>query len=132
MTRSVIREHIFELLFRVEFHDAHEMDGQIRLYMNELGTISEADCKYITEKTQTIAALLPEIDEKINSVSEGWPVNRLGKAELAIMRLAVYEMLYDEDIPVNVAINEAVELAKNYGGDNAPSFVNGVLAKLAK
>ena len=74
----------------------------------------------------------PEIDEKINSVSEGWPVNRLGKAELAIMRLAVYEMLYDEDIPVNVAINEAVELAKNYGGDNAPSFVNGVLAKLAK
>ena len=117
MTRSVIREHIFKLLFRVEFHDAHELDGQIRLYMNELGTISEADCKYITEKTQTIAALLPEIDEKINSVSEGWPVNRLGKAELAIMRLAVYEMLYDEDIPVNVAINEAVELAKNYGGD---------------
>ena len=116
----------------MEFHDAHELDGQIRLYMNELGTISEADCKYITEKTQTIAALLPEIDEKINSVSEGWPVNRLGKAELAIMRLAVYEMLYDEDIPVNVAINEAVELAKNYGGDNAPSFVNGVLAKLAK
>lgn len=52
--------------------------------MNGLGTISEADCKYITEKTQTIAALLPEIDEKINSVSEGWPVNRLGKAELAI------------------------------------------------
>ena len=116
----------------VDFHDAHELDGQIRLYMNGLGTISEADCKYITEKTQTIAALLPEIDEKINSVSEGWPVNRLGKAELAIMRLAVYEMLYDEDIPVNVAINEAVELAKNYGGDNAPSFVNGVLAKLAK
>ena len=71
MTRSVIREHIFKLLFRVEFHDAHELDGQIRLYMNELGTISEADCKYITEKTQTIAALLPEIDEKINSVSEG-------------------------------------------------------------
>ena len=56
MTRSVIREHIFKLLFRVEFHDAHELDGQIRLYMNELGTISEADCKYITEKTQTIAS----------------------------------------------------------------------------
>lgn len=55
----------FKLLFRVEFHDAHELDGQIRLYMNELGTISEADCKYITEKTQTIAALLPEIDEKL-------------------------------------------------------------------
>ena len=70
-----------------------------------------------------------ELREQI--VSEGWPVERLGKAELAIMRLAVYEMLYDEDIPVNVAINEAVELAKKYGSDdNAASFVNGVLAKL--
>ena len=72
-----------------------------------------------------------EIDEKINEVSEGWPVDRLGKAELAIMRLAVYEMLYDDDIPVNVAINEAVELAKKYGSnDNTASFVNRVLAKL--
>ena len=73
-----------------------------------------------------------ELDEKINSVSEGWPTNRLGKAELSIMRLAVYEMLYDDDIPVNVAIDEAVELAKKYGADNASSFINGVLAKLAK
>ena len=131
MTRSVIREHIFKLLFRVEFHDAHELDGQIRLYMNGLGTISEADCKYITEKTQTIAALLPEIDEKINSVSEGWPVNRLGKAELAIMRLAVYEILFDDTIPGSVSINEAVNLAKEFGGEDSPRFVNGILGRIA-
>lgn len=132
MTRKVIREHIFRLMFRVEFHDTHELDEQIRFYIDELGTTDTQDCEYITQKTQTIAALLPELDEKINSVSEGWPVNRLGKAELAIMRVAVYEMLYDDDIPVNVAINEAVELAKVYGSDNAPSFINAVLAKLVK
>lgn len=132
MTRSTMREHIFKLLFRVEFHNTHELDEQIRFYMDELGEIRKEELEYITEKTQSIAALIPEIDDQINGVSEGWPVNRLGKAELAIMRLAVYEMLYDEDIPVNVAINEAVELAKNYGGDSAPSFINGVLAKLAK
>lgn len=132
MTRSTMREHIFKLLFRVEFHNTHELDEQMRFYMDELGETKEEEFEYITEKTQNIAALIPEIDDKINSVSEGWPVSRLGKAELAIMRLAVYEMLYDEDIPVNVAINEAVELAKNYGGDSSPSFINGVLAKLAK
>ena len=87
--------------------------------------------EYIKNKALLVCELSDELDEKINSVSEGWPVDRIGKAELAIMRLAVYEMLYDDDIPVNVAINEAVELAKSYGSDdNAASFVNGVLAKL--
>ena len=132
MTRSTIREHIFKLLFRVEFHDTNELDSQIRLYMETLPSIDDADREYIADKTDTIAALIPELDEKIDSVSEGWPVSRLGKAELAIMRLAIYEICYDDDIPVNVAINEAVELAKKYGADNAPSFINGVLAKVVK
>ncbi len=132
MTRSTIREHIFKLLFRVEFHDTNELDSQIRLYMETLPSIDDADREYISDKTSTIAALIPELDEKIDSVSEGWPVSRLGKAELAIMRLAIYEICYDDDIPVNVAINEAVELAKKYGADNAPSFINGVLAKVVK
>lgn len=132
MTRSTIREHIFKLLFRVEFHDTNELDSQIRLYMETLPSINDTDREYISDKTSTIAALIPELDEKIDSVSEGWPASRLGKAELTIMRLAIYEMCYDDDIPVNVAINEAVELAKKYGADNAPSFINGVLAKLVK
>lgn len=130
MTRAAIREHIFILLFRVEFHDNTEVEEQIRLYLSDFPSMGEEDLTYITEKTKNIISLIPDIDEKINSVSEGWPVNRLGKAELAIMRLAVYEMLYDEEIPTNVAIDQAVELAKKFGGDNSPSFVNGVLAKL--
>lgn len=132
MTRSTIREHIFKILFRVEFHEGHELDEQTRFYMEEIPGIKNDDIKYISDKVMAIAELLPEIDEKIEAVSEGWPIARLGKAELTIMRLAVYEMLYDDDIPVNVALNEAVELAKKYGADNAPSFINGVLAKIVK
>lgn len=133
MTRTTIREHIFKLLFRYMFHDNSEFDEQIRLYFTELpDNTSEQDLQYIQEKAESIIALIPDIDEKINAVSDGWPISRIGKAELSILRLAVYEMLYDDDIPVNVAIDEAVELAKKYGADNAYSFVNGVLAKLIK
>ena len=131
MTRSEMREHVFKLIFRVPFHDKNELREQIDYYYDDLTDVNEKDYEYIKNKALLVCELSDELDEKINSVSEGWPVDRIGKAELAIMRLAVYEMLYDDDIPVNVAINEAVELAKSYGSDdNAASFVNGVLAKL--
>ena len=131
MTRSEMREHVFKLIFRVPFHDKNELREQLDYYFDDLTDVDEKDYEYIKNKALLVCELSDELDEKINSVSEGWPVDRIGKAELAIMRLAVYEMLYDDDIPVNVAINEAVELAKSYGSDdNAASFVNGVLAKL--
>lgn len=131
MTRSEMREHVFKLIFRVPFHDKNELREQIDYYFNGLTDVNEKDYEYIKNKALLVCELSDDIDEKINLVSEGWPVDRIGKAELAIMRLAVYEMLYDDDIPANVAINEAVELAKSYGSDdNAASFVNGVLAKL--
>lgn len=106
------------------------MEEQARFYFDEVKNASEEDILRITNKALAVADKLNEIDEQINNVSEGWPTNRLGKAELSIMRLAVYEMKYDDDIPVNVAVNEAIELAKKYGADNAPSFINGVLAKM--
>ena len=131
MTRSEMREHVFKLIFRVPFHDKNELREQIDYYFDGLTDVNEKDYEYIKNKALLVCELSDDIDEKINLVSEGWPVDRIGKAELAIMRLAVYEMLYDDDIPVNVAINEAVELAKSYGSDdNAASFVNGVLEKL--
>lgn len=131
MTRSEMREHVFKLIFRVPFHDKNELREQIDYYFDGLTDVNEKDYEYIKNKALLVCELSDDIDKKINLVSEGWPVDRIGKAELAIMRLAVYEMLYDDDIPVNVAINEAVELAKSYGSDdNAASFVNGVLAKL--
>lgn len=129
MTRSLMREHIFKILFRVEFHSREELEEQARFYFDDVKNASEDERVQISSKVFAIADKLDEIDEQINNVSEGWPTSRLGKAELSIMRLAVYEMKYDDDIPVNVAVNEAVELAKKYGADNAPSFINGVLAK---
>ena len=72
-----------------------------------------------------------EIDALIDAHTTGWKTTRMAKVDLTILRLAVYEMKWDEDVPVSVAINEAVELAKRFGGDESPSFVNGVLARIA-
>jgi N utilization substance protein B len=133
MTRSTIREHIFKILFRTEFYDnSEEFKQQVEYYLDELGDTKEENISYIREKTLDVADRLGEIDEIINAYSEGWSTNRLGKAELAIMRLAVYEIKFDDEIPNSVAINEAVELSKKYGGDSSSSFVNGVLAKVIK
>ncbi len=133
MKRTHIRENIFKILFRIEFHNLEELEEQINYYFEALDCeISKEDRKYITDKSMAIASKTEELDAIIDENSEGWPASRLGKAELTIMRLAVYEIKEDDDIPVNVAINEAIELAKKYGADNAPSFINGVLAKIIK
>ena len=131
MTRRALREQVFLMLFRVEFHDAEELKEQIELYQEQLEECSEKDCDYIVNKFKNIVEKLEEIDAAIGEASKGWKVTRMAKVDLALMRLAVYEMKYEEDIPVKVAINEAIELAKQYGSDDSPSFINGVLAKLA-
>lgn len=129
MSRRKLRESIFLLLFRIEFNTREELEEQEELFFEGIET--EEDIAYIREKTNKILDQLTEIDEKIMEICKGWRLTRLGKAELAILRLAVYEILYDDDIPTGVAINEAVEIAKNYCSEEAPRFINGVLAKLA-
>ena len=74
---------------------------------------------------------IPEIDEKLNQAAAGWKTKRMGKVELTILRLALYEMLHDDAIPEKVSINEAVELAKRFSGEEGPAFINGVLGKIA-
>ena len=130
MGRSEIREHIFGILFGKEFHTPEELPEQADLYMDLLKTereVREEDEAYIEEKSRKIEALIPEIDVLINEHTTG----RMNKVDLTILRLAVYEIKWDDDIPVKVAINEAVELAKRYSSDEGPAFINGVLAKLA-
>ena len=129
MTRRELRENVFKMLFRVEFHEEGEMSGQLGMMDDELENIKEADAAYINEKCSDIIAKIPELDEAINASTTGWKTTRMGKVDLSIIRLAVYEIKYEEDVPAKVAINEAVELAKLYGTDNSASFVNGVLAK---
>lgn len=131
MKRSEMREHIFRIIFQMEFADTEERNEKITLYLESLKDISNKEFTYIKKKTEDIFMRIEEIDATIESISTGWKINRLGKAELAILRVAVYEMKFDDDIPEKVAINEAVELAKHYGNEQSPRFVNGVLAKLA-
>ena len=131
MTRRELRENVFMMLFRVEFHEEEELNEQIGLFEEEVEGANNADTVYINHKCNDIIAKLTEIDEAINSSTKGWKTSRMGKVELTILRLAVYEMLFDEDVPATVAINEAVEIAKKFGGDDTPAFVNGILAKVA-
>ncbi len=129
MTRRELRENVFKMLFRVEFHEEGEMPDQLGMMDDELENIKEEDVAYINNKCSDIIAKIPELDEVINASTTGWKTTRMGKVDLSIIRLAVYEIKYEEDVPAKVAINEAVELAKLYGTDNSASFVNGVLAK---
>jgi len=132
VTRREIREHIFLMLFRKDFYEKDELNEQMQLYINELGEPAPQEAAHLAERFQSIVEKLDEIDELLSEVSSGWKLNRMAKVDLTILRLAVYEMRFDDDIPLKVAINEAVELAKKFGGDDSPSFVNGVLAKLAQ
>ena len=129
MTRRELRENVFSMLFRVEFHEEGEMTEQLGLLEEELENIKSEDLEYINRKCKDIISKVDEIDEAINATTTGWKTTRMGKVDLSIIRLAVYEMKYEEDIPNKVSINEAVELAKKYGTDDSASFVNGVLAK---
>ena len=131
MTRSKIRENVFKMLFRAKFHDADDMKEQFDLFDEELENPSESELFYINSKSKGILEHIDEIDALINEKSTGWKTSRMAKVDLSIIRIAVYEIKYEDDIPFKVSVNEAVELAKKYGADESPAFVNGILAKFA-
>lgn len=131
MSRSELREHIFRMLFRIEFNNEEEMKEQEDLYFELLDEIAEQEQEYILNKYRTIVSKIDAIDTLLNESSEGWKTSRMSRVDLTILRLAVYELKWDEDVPTGVAINEAVELAKKYSSDSGPAFINGVLAKVA-
>ncbi len=132
MLRSQVREEIFKIVFRIPFAKEDGMEEQIAFALEDLQGKSEENLQYIKEKAEAVEDHLEAIDAKIAENCEGWNVNRIGKAEIAIMRIAVYEMMFEEDVPNRVAINEAVELCKNYCDEEAKGFVNAVLGKVEK
>lgn len=133
MGRHEQREQVFMLLFQVEFHEPEDMPRQMRLFLEDNESIaSRKDSDYIENRCMAICEKLSEIDKLINDNTEGWDTGRMGKVELTVLRLAVYEMRFDDDIPPRVAIDEAVELAKKYGQENSGGFVNAILAKIMK
>lgn len=140
MKRREIREHIFRMLFCMEFHEKEEFDEQKALYFGNIGDFyqdpaeapSEEEVAELKDRFREIENKIGEIDMILSQTASGWRLNRMGRVDLSILRLAVYEIRFDEAVPDKVAINEAVELAKIYGGDSSGGFVNGVLAKLVR
>lgn len=132
MGRREMREHIFKLLFLNEFNGTEEMPQQIQLYFDGLEDLNPVEQAYMENKYAKIIERLEELDSILNEKSAGWKTKRMSKVDLNILRLAVYEMKYDEDVPVKVAINEAIEISKSFGGEDSASFVNGVLGKIAR
>ena len=131
MSRRELREQIFKLLFRVEFNKVEDMPEQEELFFEYEDAATAGDASYVSDKYHKIFEKLAEIDALLNEKASGWDTGRMSKVDLTILRLAVYEICYDEEVPTGVAINEAVELAKKFGQDASYGFVNGVLAKFA-
>ena len=148
MTRREAREHCFKMLFAADFYpDREEAKEQLAQYADgpeedetdeeghltvlHKADLSTEDAESLEKRVSAIMDRIPEIDSQIDRVAAGWKTRRMGKVELTILRLALYEMNWDDSIPDKVAINEAVELAKKFGGKDSPAFVNGILARFA-
>lgn len=129
MTRREIREHLVKMLYCEEFHDAADMPEQIEMYV-EKAVKQDEDIDYLIQRLKNINDNIEEIDNVISENCVGWKISRIAKVDLSILRLAVYEIKFDESIPDKVAINEAIELSKIYCQENSAGFINGVLAKI--
>ena len=122
--RSEEREQAFCLLFQSLFNT----DENFEIYEENIESVGD----YARNIALGVEEKKDNLDGLIEKYSKGWKVKRLPKVNLAILRLAAYEILFVDDVPESVAINEAVELAKKYSGESDYSFINGVLGALVK
>ena len=129
LTRREEREQAFFLIFEKEFNAETELQ---ELYDLALETEIISDSKFVRELSFKVWENIADIDPVIEKYCVGWKMSRISKVALAVLRLAVCEMLYFDDIPVGVSINEAVELCKKYASGDDQSFVNGVLGSVSK
>lgn len=128
MTRREAREVVMKLVFQREFHKA---DENFNLNFVE-DKVNDDVKKYITNVITLFDNNKDYIDELIEKYADNWKMDRINRVDLSIIRLAVTEILYIDNISEKVAINEAVEIAKKYSGESAAKFVNGVLGKIVR
>ena len=129
MNRRLARETAFSLIFETRFNRGAELG---ELYETTKTVREFEDDPYVREVVFGVAEHKEEIDDLIEKYSHGWKRNRISAVSLAIMELAVYELLFCKDIPSAVSINEALELVKAYDEENARAFVNGILNAVSK
>ena len=132
--RRELREHTFKLVFMKEFYAPELLEEEMKLYLDseELADYTDEEKVRIKERAEQVLEKAEEADELINQYAKGWQTRRMAKVDLSLIRLALYEIRYDETVPDKVAINEAIELAKQYGGNDSPSFINGILGKIVR
>lgn len=128
LSRSAARELAFELVFEKNFRE--EPVSQIMETAVEARQV-ENDA-FARETACGVFEHIDEIDSVISQNLQGWTINRVSKVALSVMRLSVYEILFSEDVPDSVSVNEAVELAKKFGGEDDSSYVNGVLGSVVR
>lgn len=134
MTRSQAREHIFKLLYEMQFkQEEADVEEVVITYLENFPeeNVSDNDKAFILSEVKGVCQTKESLDEEIAGAVKGWSLGRISKVDLAILRLAVYEIRFVPEIPVSVSINEAVELAKKYSQSAARSFINGILGSIA-
>lgn len=131
MTRNKLRESIMKLIYQADIHNDYVYSFFMDAYALMEDTTPVND-QYFTTTVKAFIDYKTVVDQEISENLKKWDIDRIGKVELAIMRLAVTEMKYVEDIPMKVSINEAIELAKVFADDQAPKYINGVLASILK
>ncbi|MBQ9314604.1 MAG: transcription antitermination factor NusB [Clostridia bacterium] len=134
MSRKTAREVAFKIIFASNFQNEEitpedMLDALLKETENHDDVNSE-DMNYVKDVVHGVYANMDKLDDLIKEHLKGWTMDRICKTDLAILRLAIYEILHRDDIPYKVTVNEAVELAKSFSEDNSPSFVNGILAEI--
>jgi len=130
MGRRASREIAMKLLYQLEIQK-EDREQQIKTVLDE-NDLSENDRMYITDVVEGVLGNVSYLDSIIEKNSKGWKLNRIPKVDLSILRLSIYEICFRDDIPYNVAVNEAVELAKKYSSEDAGAFINGILSQVPK
>lgn len=130
MSRIETREHVLMFLFQASFR-TDPVAGQLEMFKEDYPEVTE-DPVYFTDMVYGVINKRDEIDEKIKPFLNKWKLDRIPLADRIVLEIAAYEIIFMEDVPVSVSINEAVKLAKKYGTDSSSSYINGVLSSFEK
>ena len=130
MSHTVSREIAMKRLYAETVGGVDSLEDALE--QSEREALSEEDALFSDRLYEGVHAHIEEIDNEISAHAKDWSIGRIAKVDLSILRVAVYELLYERAIPVGATVNEAVELAKEFGGEKSPGFINGVLGAIAK
>lgn len=130
MRRTEARELFMQLLFQMEVQNDYGKDIKERFVQEHLRESNQIE--YFNNLYDATVANLALIDEKLEACSSNWKISRMAKVDLAILRLSAAEILYLAEVPDSASINEAVDMAKKFGGDDSGKFINGILGKVVR